>query len=271
MKAPCWRLVEFVARALEPKEREAVLGDLAEDGVSLRALGDVVGLVLRREAALWGTWQPWAVLLGMTIPFALLLSFMSRYAADFSVAAVSNYRHSWRWNLFGIEWFQRDVLTFPGAIALSLLYAVCRSWGMGFLLGLASRKTLVSTAAVFWMGLILANRYVPSWMRLHNATTLGLILVQFLFILLPSLAGMLQSQRFTGLSAGLRKTFLIAAIVPVFAVACQWLVLGFGSESLKHTLPSVRISQTLMILALWPVLYWLASAVNNRRRRIQIA
>ena len=154
MKPLYWRLVEFVARALESTEREAVLEDLAEDGGSLRALGDVAGLVARREASSWGHWQPWAVLLGMTIPFALLLSFMSRYAADFSVVAVSNYRHSWRWNLVGTEWFQRDVLTFPGAMPLSLLYAVCRSWSMGFLLGLASRKTPVSTATVFWVGLI---------------------------------------------------------------------------------------------------------------------
>jgi hypothetical protein len=271
MKPFYWHLVEFGARALEATEREVVLGDLAEEGGSLRALGDVVGLVVRREAALWGSWQPWAVLVGMKVPFALLLSLTSRRTADFSVLALSNYRHSWRWNLFGIDWFQRDVLAFLGSIPLRLLHVLCSSWGLGFLIGLTSRKPRVSTATVFCVALILANAYVPRWARLRNTTAFEVILIQILFVFIPSLAGMLHAQQFARFAAGLRKTFLTAAMASVFAVASQWLVSWFGSESLKHMLLSVWVSQTTAILALWPLLYWLASAVSNRRRRIQLA
>jgi hypothetical protein len=52
--------VEMLARLLEPTEREAVLGDLAETGeTGARAIRDLAGLVIRRQAAPWRDWRPW--------------------------------------------------------------------------------------------------------------------------------------------------------------------------------------------------------------------
>ena len=49
-----WRMIEWVAQCLERDEREAVLGDLAEGKqAGLRELRDVLGLVVRRQAARW--------------------------------------------------------------------------------------------------------------------------------------------------------------------------------------------------------------------------
>ena len=70
------RLAEFLSCALEPDEREAVLGDIEESQEGLRGLFDVLGLVVRRQAALWMNWQPWLVLIGLVVPFAFLLALL---------------------------------------------------------------------------------------------------------------------------------------------------------------------------------------------------
>jgi Tat protein translocase TatC len=50
-------LIDRVSRCLEPNERDAVLGDFTESAnAPLRALRDLLGLIVRRRAALWGGW-----------------------------------------------------------------------------------------------------------------------------------------------------------------------------------------------------------------------
>jgi hypothetical protein len=50
-----WRLVNRASRVLEPDERNAVLGDFAEFGATGgKALRDLFGLILRRQAGLYG-------------------------------------------------------------------------------------------------------------------------------------------------------------------------------------------------------------------------
>lgn len=52
-----WWLIDRVSRSLEPNERDTVLGDFTESGESAgRALVDLLGLIVRRRAALWGRW-----------------------------------------------------------------------------------------------------------------------------------------------------------------------------------------------------------------------
>jgi hypothetical protein len=52
MNRICWWLVEGLSRRLEPGERDAVLGDIAESGESGgEALRDLLGLAARRQAA----------------------------------------------------------------------------------------------------------------------------------------------------------------------------------------------------------------------------
>ena len=53
-------LAEMAAIFVAPKDRDAVLGDLAEKGASgWSALGSVLGLVVRQQMELWRAWQPW--------------------------------------------------------------------------------------------------------------------------------------------------------------------------------------------------------------------
>jgi hypothetical protein len=53
-------LAEMATIFLVPKDRDAVMGDLAETGASgWSALGSVLGLVGRQQMELWRVWQPW--------------------------------------------------------------------------------------------------------------------------------------------------------------------------------------------------------------------
>jgi hypothetical protein len=72
------RLLEIAARFLDATDRETVLGDLAESGETRsKALREVLGLVVRRQAGLWRDWHPWVALLALTLPVGLLLSLSS--------------------------------------------------------------------------------------------------------------------------------------------------------------------------------------------------
>jgi hypothetical protein len=80
-------LAEVAAQLLEPCEREAVLGDLAEAGESAwHGLLGILGLVVRRQAAPWKSWQPWVAALGLALPFSFLL-------LGFSLSVSWSYQH----------------------------------------------------------------------------------------------------------------------------------------------------------------------------------
>jgi len=69
MNRICWWLVDLLSRTLEPDERDAVCGDFAESGESGgEALRDLIGLVVRRRAALWRDWRPWVAPAGLVVP-----------------------------------------------------------------------------------------------------------------------------------------------------------------------------------------------------------
>ena len=54
-------LLHITSQLLEPRERDAVLGDLTEVGANpVKAALEIIGLVLRRQAQLWKNWRPLA-------------------------------------------------------------------------------------------------------------------------------------------------------------------------------------------------------------------
>ena len=128
-----WRLIAWVARLLERDEREVVLGDLAEGEVSgLRGLLDVLGLVLRRQAASWD-WR--AVLLGAGLSFGGSLLLMG-----ISVSL----------SLSGVEMLRSGVASsgevsreraLSELISQAVLLLGC-AWSCGYLVAHFSRRTL---------------------------------------------------------------------------------------------------------------------------------
>jgi hypothetical protein len=70
-----WWCVDLASHALAPQEREVVGGDFAESGESGgQALRDLLGLIVRRQAALWKGPGPWVALLGLVVPLGMMLS-----------------------------------------------------------------------------------------------------------------------------------------------------------------------------------------------------
>jgi hypothetical protein len=130
-----WWCVETASGLLEPREREAVLGDLAEAGdPMLRGLFDVLGLALRRQALLWKNWRPWVYAFGVALPNSFQL-------IGFSLLVSEMFRRMFEQGL--------------GADGVRLL--LCRivllailAWSCGFAVGAVSRRTLwASVAACF--------------------------------------------------------------------------------------------------------------------------
>ncbi|MGI9073879.1 MAG: hypothetical protein ACR2JB_21765, partial [Bryobacteraceae bacterium] len=108
MTRSCWRWVDIASRLLEPDERDSVLGDFAESGeTGGQALCGLLGLIVRRQAALWNDWRPWLTLGSLVIPLAWLLSIASRLTASTSAVYVWSYVNNWDWTLlkYGTFWY----------------------------------------------------------------------------------------------------------------------------------------------------------------------
>src|SRR5271170_4369266 len=117
-------LLELTAQMLEPSEREAVLGDLAEAGESAwRGLVNVLGLVIRRQIILWKSWRPWLAAFGLTLPASFLLM-------GFSVS---------------VSWHARMLVEGDASLwflIVNVLLLGAYSWTGGFVVGSLSRRTL---------------------------------------------------------------------------------------------------------------------------------
>jgi len=74
----CAWLFNQLSQLLEPDERDAVRGDLTESSeTGWPALGELLGLVVRRQAALWKEWRPWVALVGLAVPIGFQISLSS--------------------------------------------------------------------------------------------------------------------------------------------------------------------------------------------------
>lgn len=140
-----WWCVEAASGLLEPREREAVLGDLAEAGdATWRGLLDILGLAMRKQLLLWKSWRPWVSVFGVTLP------------NSFQLMGIS---------LLVSEMFRRMLGQGLSTEGMALLF--CRiallailAWSCGFAVSAVSRRTLlVSIAACFLPCLFCLSRF----------------------------------------------------------------------------------------------------------------
>ena len=153
-------LFELVSNLLERAERDAVHGDLLESGESpWQSLLAVVGLVIRREAALWINWRPWLAAFGLALPGSfLLMGFSLSVSRAYQQLENVTIRHA------------AGPSVGPG-LALFLcnvLLLLAWSWTGGFVVGAVSRRTVwVSAALSFAPCLVCLKRFrVESLSRL---------------------------------------------------------------------------------------------------------
>jgi hypothetical protein len=285
----CWWLVTLVSRALEPDERDAVRGDFAESGeTGGQALRDVLGLVVRRQAALWKGWRPWLALVGLIVPLAMLLSIVSSVTAGVSATYIWLYANNWDWALLkgaGFWYEFADSITFVFVRCLTL---VCWSWTAGFVLGSVSRRIVGVNAVLFCLmllfgGLLGAPRYLAYVLQFvhrpltpdHNDPVFALafyrmmfpLIVQAFLVAVPSLLGMRNGAEVGRLRPLLRTVLWTAAIATLSALVIQ--EPGFGLFLNAYRRPGIWQGwqiQLLHFVVYWPIGYLGASAIGRRWR-----
>ena len=174
-------LAEMATIFLAPKDRDAVLGDLAETGASgWSALGSVLGLVVRQQMELWRAWQPW-VASSMAFVGSLLL-----LGVSFGLSVDS--RH-----LLGERGY--------GSVLCEALLMLLWAWTSGFVAGSLSGKTR-------WMsGILCAIPCLSCVLRFQDTSVSRLCVLLFL---LPGVAGTVQGVRRARLSHRTALTLAIA-------------------------------------------------------------
>jgi hypothetical protein len=191
----------LAARALEPGEREVVLGDLVEQGSSgARPLFDVLGLVVRRQLLIWTSWQPWVALIGIVGVSGFYLSGML-YGLSIGI-----FEQLVAWRRFGVH-YNTGVTSFrDDVIQMSCLAAAIVCWtavNASLLRRLSGRATWLtgllfyivvhdSSAARFILSGAVVNRGNPAWWAavgwILPLNLESLCLVVFLFAI-PAICG----------------------------------------------------------------------------------
>lgn len=190
-------LVEMATVFLAQRDRDAVLGDLAETGASgWSALGSVLGLVVRQQMELWRAWQPWLAS-GVAFAGSLLLLGVS----------------------YGLSVDSRHLLRGErgyGGVVCETLLMLSWAWTSGFVAGSLSRKTR-------WVSGILCAIPCLSCVLRFQDTSLSRLCV--LLFLLPAVVGAVQ---------GVRRARLFHTTALTMAIAMTALMLVWGGMYMRN-------------------------------------
>jgi hypothetical protein len=217
-------------------EREAVLGDLIEaDEEAWAAMLAILGLVLRREAALWKIWRPWIAAFGLSVPCSFLLMGVS-LSVSRAVQNIFAPSHGLVAHPLGSPW--------QSAI-LQLLLLLGWAWTGGFVVGSLSRRTLWVSA----LSCLLPCIFCLARFRIESLSPTCLLL-----FLLPAVLGV---------SAGLRIGRINRASAILLAVAITLLTVPTLHI---HGEPWWNPPRWLIALTLtWPS--WYLAAISKKASR----
>ena len=286
MKLGKW-LINKITRTLEPGLQDAVVGDVAELRMSdRRAICELVGLVVRRQAQPWKTWRPWLALVGIVGPVGVLLSRISAGVVwGFSIQALVYWK-------YGVPYSSglTEAQEIESLVCVSLA-VICWSWVGGFVLGTLSGDTFYVNGTLFclvWFCLcgplqmlIYAARLLLNAFHLGPHTALPHNLIEFILFavlpltletilfLLPALAGIRQAR--SGRKLGTRRTILLASAVATFTVLVTWIG-GWQQIALEKWSegkwspggPSWQERFVPLLVVSWPVVYLLATLSVHR-------
>jgi hypothetical protein len=281
----CWWLVDTASRLLESDERDAVRGDLAETGArGGSALGEVLGLVVRRQTALWLDVRPWLAVVGVVVPIGFLLSHASRWLADSSAIYAFLYLNNWTWSFIEIPGARRDIVRLSTYFLLDSVALVGWSWTSGFVLGALSRRTAWITASLFFLVVMLGTLGATTTGRAGNAVVFSLPfyavvfprLVRTFLVLLPAWWGMRRSVRRTALPvlptivAAVAIMLLTAWVAPSLEGSVTFgrnaIPVDGGPDRIIGTADDPRTLWPLSLLLLWPSAF-IVTTMSWRRWR----
>ena len=190
-------LAEMATIFLAPKDRDAVLGDLAEsDASAWSALGSVLGLVVRQQMELWRAWRPW-------------IASSVAFAGSLLLLGVS----------FGLSVDSRHLLRGEhgyGSVLCEALLMLSWAWTNGFVVGSLSGKTR-------WVSGILCAIPCLSCVLRFQDTSLSRLCV--LLFLLPGVVGAVQ---------GVRQARLSHRTALTMAIAMTALMLVWGGRYIQN-------------------------------------
>src|SRR5580658_309405 len=206
----CWWFVDVLSRTLDSDERDAVHGDLAESGATGgQAIRDVMGLVVRRQAALWKDWHPWFALVGLVGIAAALLS---ELAFQFDGEILMQVRTYWR---HGVH-YGTGLSVGEDAVYLVCLFLAVFSWSWtsGFVLGSLSGRAAWLTGALFC--LVVHSSYS---LRLPGVqlSTMSLPMMPFL---ISAIWGMKRGVRLRALR--FQRVLLVAGVIVILTSLLTW-------------------------------------------------
>ena len=260
-----WWLLSVLARALEPAERDVVLGDLAESGEGVgAATRNLLGLIVRRQVGLWLFWRPWLALFGVSCLAGLSLSRIAfrlnndlhKHAVGYATSLTAGQEMAF-------------LLCLAGALTVW-------SWTCGFVLGSLSGRAVWLTWSVFYFvvldsawarfGIILRMLdSLQGTLRLLMATTLPLSIAALLF-LFPALLGAFVGVRRRILTV--HHAYLIGAVNIALTILTTWSTGWYDPAHLPARWPEVPWSTRLLpfLLASWPAAYLLACGLPTGSR-----
>jgi hypothetical protein len=277
--------VDALCGMLDPAEHEVVCGDLTESGESGRqAFREVLGLVIRRQAAVWANWQPWLCLVGLVIPLSMVLSVVCRRTTDPTAVYLWMYANNWDWQLLTLRGFWYQLSDTSAMVGITYLTLICWSWSAGFLLGAASRRAVRANSVLLgfllaFSALVGAPLYLTHFERnLHLLLPpIGAfpdpvfslvfyrvffpLLVQAMLVFLPSLFGMRAGAQRAGVRPVVLVLLCTAAITTVVAMVMQspdlWMFLRIHQRG--GTWWGNWQGQVLRSIVYWPLVYLFAT------------
>ena len=280
-------VVDIVSGMLDPTEREAVRGDLIESGETCtRALLSVLGLLIRRQAALWSNGRPWLVLVGLVLPLGTLLSLVSRNTASSSAIYIWFYANNWDWNLLALPaGFGTGLPNASLGVLISNLALVCWSWTSGLLLASVSRRTIWLNGILFCLMLLIGGSLEGPWLlgpSLPRQLASGFdpnravfavwfyrvsfpLIVQAVLVFLPFVWGMRQGLRLCKFPSLFRAILWATAFATLASLVTQDLVWWQLRVWTVIPLRYPRLPSLLPFAAVGPVTYLLSTAIWRRR------
>lgn len=254
----CWRLVDLLSRMLEPDERDAVRGDVAESGeTAARALRELLGLVIRRQAALWTDWRPWLALVILVVPLGLLLSGVSTWWAYRSAISLWLYVNWWDSAFLWHPLYRDDLIRTVANFFLRSLALIGWSWTSGFVLGSLSRRATWVNGALLLVLLLVVTLGGPTADQSGNSTVFSLTFYRVVFpLMLVSLLVVFPLLR------GMRRSLLRSSL-PLLPTMCWALAIALLTA---WTGSGVEYSWIPLVM-LWPMAYMVVTATWQRWRR----
>lgn len=218
------RILSALSNMLGPEEREAVLGDLIEAGKSSRkAIVEILGLVIRRQAARWHSWRPWLILAVIIIPAGVALHIGARW--DVNLAGIRTLREHPLWALMIL------LRSFTTLACWSVMTgAVLRSFSLRTVIVQCAAliSVMLLAQAVNLMALLTSTRYPspqdPTVAWLYE--TMLPWLVQILFV--PTFVAWGMFLRVNAIALiGVAVTEIVFLLQPIFRWQVPWSVMTF--------------------------------------------